>query len=184
MCTDWEKNLQRAALCRMTWGYWWTKSWTWTSTLHLQPGRPTGPWDASKELWPWGRDDFSPLFSPCEAPFAVLHPGLGPPAEERCGAGGPDPKESWADDWRAGAPLLWKKAEGAGHFMIKKRRRRRGRRRSDISYLYNPLKNFGWFLLLFFLWFLGGGVFFCLFVCLFVWFVLFSLRLFCKRVLL
>ena len=47
----------RAALPRRTWGYWWVKSLTWATNVHLQPSRRTVSWAASREAWPvgWGR---------------------------------------------------------------------------------------------------------------------------------
>jgi len=40
MHTEWDNSL-RAALWERTWGSWWTRSLIWTSSVHLQPGRPT-----------------------------------------------------------------------------------------------------------------------------------------------
>jgi len=49
MCANWEKNL-RAALLRT----WWTKSWTWASSVLLQPERLLISWAASKKGRPAG----------------------------------------------------------------------------------------------------------------------------------
>ena len=63
-----------------------------------------------------------PLLSPWEAPSAVLHPSPGLPAQEGCGAVGVGPEEGTRMIRRAGAPLLQRKAKGAGLFSLEKRR--------------------------------------------------------------
>ena len=52
--------------------------------------------------------------TPCEVSYAILSPGLGPPAQERCRAVGARSEEGYTDDQMAGASLLWGKAEGTG----------------------------------------------------------------------
>ena len=64
-------------------------------------GKTTVSWAASKEKWPAGQGgDCPPVCSSCEAPS---RPGL--PAQERCRA----IEMGSEDDWRARAPLLWRK---------------------------------------------------------------------------
>ena len=63
--------------------------------LHLNRGAQQGP-----------RMDCSPLLCSCEAPSAVLCPGLGSPAQEGCGAVGVGVEEGHVDDHGIGAPLL------------------------------------------------------------------------------
>jgi len=53
--TEWGKISFIAALWRRTWESWQTRSWTWASSVRLQPGRPTITWAALKEEWPAGR---------------------------------------------------------------------------------------------------------------------------------
>ena len=55
-----------------------------------------------------------PFLCPCEALAGVLHPDLGHPAQQRCGAVGAETEECHEDDQRAGAPPLSGQAEKAG----------------------------------------------------------------------
>ena len=42
----------RAALPGRTWESWWMKSWSWASSMYLEPRRPSVSWDTSKKGWP------------------------------------------------------------------------------------------------------------------------------------
>lgn len=69
------------------------------------------------QLYPGQRGkgcDCFPLLCLCEAPSAILHPGLGLPAGEGCAAVGMGPEESPKDALRAEESLLQRRAEEAG----------------------------------------------------------------------
>lgn len=102
--TDWVKNSMRTTLQRRTWGLWWTKSLKWSTSVRLQPRRPTESWTASKEMRPAGWERQLPPSTPPLWPFVVL----GPPAQQKCGYVSECP-ENYEVDQRVGAPLLWKK---------------------------------------------------------------------------
>jgi len=60
--------------------------------------------------------NYPPLFCPWEAASRIIHPSLGPLAQEGCGAVGAGPEAGQKVDQRAGAPLQIQ-AEGAGLFL-------------------------------------------------------------------
>lgn len=80
---------------RTIWRFWWTKRWTWTSSVCLQTGRPT----VSTEKWQHGEvGSCSPPLCLHESPSAVLCPDLEPTAQERCRASGLAPEEGQNDN--------------------------------------------------------------------------------------
>ena len=111
--TKWGKISLRAALQRRTWGSWWTSSWTWASSVHLQPRRPTVFRAALKRGGHQGEGgDCPPLLSSCSS-TAVLHPGMEHPVQERHRVLGAGPEEGRYDQ-RAGSSLLWRMVERTG----------------------------------------------------------------------
>jgi len=67
-----------------------------------------------KGVWQQGEGgDYSLLRCSCKAPPRIVHPGLGPLIWEGGRAVEVSPEEDHKDDQRAGAPLLWRQAEGA-----------------------------------------------------------------------
>ena len=87
------------------------KSWTWADNMRSQPRMPTSvPWAASREAWPAGRGRgfcpftvlwWDPTWSPVSSSGAL--------STRRSGSGGGP--QRWS---KAGAPLLWGKAERIG----------------------------------------------------------------------
>ena len=70
MCTDWGKNSLRVALQRRTWDSCSMKSLTQINSVHLQAGKPTASWSASKERWLVGRGRrLSPSILPIWSPI-------------------------------------------------------------------------------------------------------------------
>ena len=103
MCTHWEKNSFRAALWRRNWGLWGMKSWTWASSMHLQPKQPAVSWAASEEGWPARQgkwllpstlSSWGPIWRTVSRPGA---PNIGRMCSCRIGSrGGP---QTWSKGW-------------------------------------------------------------------------------------
>ena len=72
--------------------------------MYLQIGKPMVSWLTSGEVASRVREMTVRLYSAFVR--AQLHPSLGPPGQERCGAFGKDQKEGHEDDPRPGTPLL------------------------------------------------------------------------------
>ena len=64
-------------------GYRGTEQWTWASSEYLHHRTPTISWALIKREMVSSEDgDCPPLFSPCVDLSGVLHPGVGPSAQE------------------------------------------------------------------------------------------------------
>ena len=96
-------------------GYWWMKSWTWDNNVRSQPGRATVSWAASREACRAGRGRWfclstllwwNPTWSPASSSWAL--------STRRTWMCWSRSRGSHKDDPRAGAPLLWGKAEKVG----------------------------------------------------------------------
>ena len=83
-----EEELIASSPVEKDWGSWWTKSWTWASSVLLKPGRPTAFWVASKEGRQQGEEVIGPLY------FALVRPHL-----EYC-------VQVWVPQYRRNADLL------------------------------------------------------------------------------
>jgi len=120
--TDWQNNSFRAALHRRTWGSWWMKIWIQSSSVHLQPGRPTVSWAASKDNCPAGKGKWlSPTTLPLWGPIWSKASKPGAPSTGRmqsCWNGSRGGPWRWPEDWSTcpvkkgwgdGACLAWRR---------------------------------------------------------------------------
>jgi len=101
MCIDQEKESSSAALLQRTWGCSWMKSWTWTSSVLLQPRRPTVSWAAIRERWQQREGgDSSSLLHPHEAPLGAYRPGAPSTGGMwSCWSGSTGGSQGWSEGW-------------------------------------------------------------------------------------
>ena len=76
--TSWGMKGLSIALLKKTWGFWWMGSWTWASSVPLQPRKPNISWTALKEVWSAGQGRWS-------CPAALCWWGLTCNTASRCG---------------------------------------------------------------------------------------------------
>ena len=112
--TVWLENGLRAALTRRTQECWLMRNSTGSSSVHLQPRRPTVYWAASGEEWPAGWGGWS-------CPSTLLWWDLTWSPASSSGAPSTSTWSCWSgsrggqkNDQRDGAPLPWGQAEGVG----------------------------------------------------------------------
>lgn len=62
--TGWGMKKLRMALCRRTWGCWWTRGCTWAGNVLSKTSQSTTGWAVSGEMWPTGQGRWFSLSTP------------------------------------------------------------------------------------------------------------------------